>query len=179
MRGLTRAGVVAIAFCLLVSTAMLAACASHPQQVASPSGVSRLAVVYRDEMGDSFKLARAEVRIDGTSVWSCGDGEKALDATEPFLVFDGPVIQGARHVGVKLELRGSGAGIFSYLKGYRFAVQSEEEVQVRADPLLVEAVSYEQGGQTTPLEDRPAVRYRVYSVAGSTLPTRTACPTDQ
>ena len=72
---------------------------------------------------------------------------------------------------MKLEYRGHGYGIFSYLKGYRFKVQLEPHVhgapKARATTLRV--VGYEKGGPTAPLEERPAIRYieRVDTPAGT------------
>jgi len=56
--------------------------------------------------------------------------------------------------------RGHGYGVFAYLKGYRFKVRSTYTFAVpegRISTLYV--VGYEKGGPTTPLEERPAVRY--------------------
>ena len=58
--------------------------------------------------------------------------------------------------------RGSGYGVFSYVKGYSFKIRSSyaftaEEGKVTS----VRIVGYEKGGITTDLKDRPAVRYDV------------------
>jgi hypothetical protein len=59
-----------------------------------------------------------------------------------------------------LELRGHGYGVFSYLRGYRFEVRSSHSFTVtEGKAVTLRAIAYEKGGVTTPLEQRPAVRY--------------------
>ena len=61
---------------------------------------------------------------------------------------------------MNLEYRGHGYGIFSYLKGYRFKVRSSHTYTAAEGKLIhLRVVAYEKGGPTTPLEDRPDVRY--------------------
>ena len=60
----------------------------------------------------------------------------------------------------KLEYRGHGYGIFSYLKGYRFKVSSSHTfTAAEGKATTLRVVGYEKGGPTAPLEERPAVRY--------------------
>ena len=50
--------------------------------------------------------------------------------------------------------------MFAYLKGYRFRVRSTYTFTVPEGRVsTLQVVGYEQGGPTTPLEERPAVRY--------------------
>jgi hypothetical protein len=51
--------------------------------------------------------------------------------------------------------------VFSYLRGYRFEVRSSHSfTAVDGKTVNLDAVAYEKGGVTTPLEERPAIRYR-------------------
>ena len=64
-----------------------------------------------------------------------------------------------------LQYRGHGYGIFSYLRGYSFKTRSSRTFTVHEGKAFkLEVVGYEKGGVTTPLEDRPDVRY-IMSVA--------------
>jgi hypothetical protein len=59
-----------------------------------------------------------------------------------------------------LHYRGHGYGIFSYLRGYSFKTRSSRSFSVNEGKAMkLEVVGYEKGGVTTPLEDRPDVRY--------------------
>jgi hypothetical protein len=50
--------------------------------------------------------------------------------------------------------------VFSYLRGYRFEVRSSHSFTVtEGKAVSLKAIAYEKGGVTTPLEQRPAVRY--------------------
>ena len=61
---------------------------------------------------------------------------------------------------VLVNLQGNGYGVFSYLRGYRFEVKSSHSfTAVEGKTLSIQVVGYEKGGVTTPLEERPAIRY--------------------
>jgi hypothetical protein len=50
--------------------------------------------------------------------------------------------------------------VFSYLRGYKFEVKSSHSFTITEGKTVeLEAVAWEKGGVTTPLEQRPAVRY--------------------
>jgi len=61
---------------------------------------------------------------------------------------------------VLINLQGNGYGVFSYLRGYRFEVRSSHSFSaVEGKTMQVDAIAYEKGSVTTPLEERPAIRY--------------------
>jgi hypothetical protein len=50
--------------------------------------------------------------------------------------------------------------VFSYLRGYKFEVKSSHAFTVTEGKAIeLEVIAWEKGGVTTPLEQRPAVRY--------------------
>jgi hypothetical protein len=50
--------------------------------------------------------------------------------------------------------------VFSYLRGYKFEVKGSHSFTVTEGKTIeLEAVAWEKGGVTTPLEQRPALRY--------------------
>ncbi|PIE05298.1 MAG: hypothetical protein CSA75_05495 [Sorangium cellulosum] len=50
--------------------------------------------------------------------------------------------------------------MFSYLRGYKFEVRSSHSFTVtEGKSIKLRAIAHEKGGVTTPLEQRPAVRY--------------------
>jgi hypothetical protein len=56
--------------------------------------------------------------------------------------------------------RGNGYGVFSYLEGYKFKVQSSHTFNAEGGKVTtVKIVGFEKGGLTSDLKDRPAVRY--------------------
>ncbi len=117
-------------------------------------------ITHENKMGNSYKLVKVLYALDGAPIFNKADEEGSLgDATE-FDVYNGSIVPGEHTLTVKLEYRGNGYGIFSYLKGYRFKVSSSHTFTApegKASELRV--VGFEQGGPTAPLEDRPAIRY--------------------
>lgn len=121
---------------------------------------SKATVVFRNEMGGSFRLVKATFLLDGGPVFNKADDTGSLSEREQIDLFDGPVMPGDHTISVVLNFRGHGYGIFSYLKGYSFKTRSSRTFTVNeGKSARVEIVAYEKGGVTTPLEERPAVRY--------------------
>ena len=72
----------------------------------------------------------------------------------------GSIVPGEHTLNVSLEYQGHGAGIFTYLKGYRFKVRSNYTfTAAEGKSVSIRVVGFEKGGPTAPLEERPAVRY--------------------
>lgn len=121
---------------------------------------ARASIVFRNEMGGSFRLTKATFLLDGGPVFNKSDEGGNLAERDVIDLFDGPVMPGDHTISVVLHYRGHGYGIFSYLKGYSFKVRSSRTFTVgEGKAVKLEVVGFEQGGVTTPLEERPAVRY--------------------
>ena len=79
-----------------------------------------------------------------------------LDKREEFEIFNGRIVPGQHQIAVRLVYRGHGYGVFSYLEGYKFKVQSSYTFNAEAGKVTtVKVVGYEKGGITTDLKDRP------------------------
>ena len=117
-------------------------------------------IVFRNEMGGSFKLVKAVVLLDGGPIFNKSDEGGSLAEREILNLFDGPVMPGEHTLSVVLQYRGHGYGIFSYLRGYQFKTKSSRTFTVNEGKAIkMEVVGYEKGGATTPLEERPDIRY--------------------
>jgi hypothetical protein len=132
---------------------------------------SKAVIVHRNEMGSSFKLVRAVFALDGAPVFSRADEDgEGLNDSDEIELFNGSIVPGEHTLSVNLEYRGHGYGIFSYLKGYHFMVRSSHAFTAAEGKMIqLRVVAYEKGGPTTPLEERPDVRYveRIDSVTTS------------
>src|ERR1700754_1884635 len=125
-------------------------------------------------MGNSYKLVKVVYSLNGAPIFNKADEEGSLGDQEEFDIYNGSIVPGEHTLSVKLEYRGNGYGIFSYLKGYRFKVKSSHTFTApEAKALTVRVVGYEKGGPATPREERPAVQY-VERVAGIAAPTPAA-----
>jgi uncharacterized small protein (DUF1192 family) len=123
---------------------------------------AKAVLVHRNEMGSSFYLESVAYALDGAPVYSKTDVDGDLEKREEFEVFNGRVVPGNHQISVQMVYRGHGYGVFSYLEGYKFKVQSA--YTFNADPgkaLTVKVVGFEKGGMTAELKDRPAIRYDV------------------
>jgi hypothetical protein len=115
-----------------------------------------LRIAYRHEMA-GFRVIGASFAIDGELVLDTND--PAMLARKQTAVATTTTAPGPHEIGVTLVLAGTGHGIFSYLRQYRFEVRSSLEFTAsseRGSTLTV--VGYERGGPETPLERRPAAR---------------------
>lgn len=117
-------------------------------------------ISFHNEMGGSFWLTKATFLLDGGPILNKTDEDGNLAERDVIEIFDGPVMPGDHTLSVVLQYRGHGFGIFSYLKGYSFKIRSSRTFTVgEGKTIKVGVVGYEKGSVTTPLEERPAVRY--------------------
>jgi hypothetical protein len=129
---------------------------------------AKAVLIHRNEMGSSFKLVKAVFTLDGAPIFNKVDEEGNLGDQEERTIFDGSIVPGEHNLSVNLEYRGHGYGIFSYLKGYRFKVRSSHAFTAgEGKTITVKVVGYERGDPTTPLEDRPSIRYNERVSAGT------------
>jgi hypothetical protein len=121
---------------------------------------SQARIVHENKMGNSYRLVKVVYALDGAPIFNKADEEGALGDQNEFDIYNGSIVPGEHTLTVKLEYRGHGYGIFSYLKGYRFKVSSSHTFTApEGKALTLSVVGYEKGGPTAPLEERPAVRF--------------------
>ncbi|MEL7372782.1 MAG: dihydrolipoamide acetyltransferase [Myxococcota bacterium] len=123
---------------------------------------AKAVILHRNEMGSSFTLEQAGYALDGAPLFNKTDPEGGLDEQEQIELFNGSIVPGNHNISVFLLYRGNGYGLFSYLKGYTFRIQSSHAFTAEEGKITtVKVVAYEKGGFTTDLKDRPAIRYDV------------------
>jgi len=123
---------------------------------------AKAVLIHRNEMGSSFVLESAAYALDGAPIFTKADADGDLDKKQEIEIFSGRIVPGNHQVSVKLNYRGHGYGVFSYLEGYKFKVQSSYTFNAEGGKVTqVKIVGYEKGNLTTDLKDRPAVKYDV------------------
>ncbi len=135
---------------------------------------------HYNEMGDSFVLESVAYALDGAPIFTRTEADGDLTKSREFEIFNGRLVPGQHQVAVRLVYRGHGYGVFSYLEGYRFKVQSSYTFNAEPGKVTtVRVVGFEKGGLSTDLQDRPAVRYDVESSpdTGKPRPAPTASET--
>jgi hypothetical protein len=130
--------------------------------LSGPAGAGAQAMIYyNNQMGSSFRLTKAVFVLDGAPIYN-KTSEKGIKAKkkDKIKIYGGALVPGEHTISVHLEYSGFGYGFFAYLKGYKFKVRSSHAFSVdagKAKTLIV--VSFEKGGITTPLDERPALKY--------------------
>ncbi|MDX2051587.1 MAG: hypothetical protein SFV15_04290 [Polyangiaceae bacterium] len=123
-------------------------------------GGARAEIKFVNEMSNAFRLTSALFVLDGAVQYNKQDDSGALAEQKEIPIFNGAVPSGDHTLQVALKLRGHGYGVFSYLRGYQFDAKSSHSFTItEGKTVQVEVVAYEKGGVTTPLEERPAIRY--------------------
>jgi hypothetical protein len=123
---------------------------------------SKAVLVHRNEMGSSFYLESVSYALDGAPIYTKDDVDGDLERRDEFEIFSGRIVPGNHQLSVQLVYRGDGYGVFSYVEGYKFKVQSAYTFNAEAGRIsTIRVIGFERGGLTAQLKDRPAVRYDV------------------
>src|SRR4029078_2642138 len=123
-------------------------------------GGARAEIRFKNEMSSAFRLTRALFVLDGAVQYNKADDTGALASQPEIPIFSGSIPPGDHTLQVLIQLRAHGYGVFSYLRGYKFEVKSSHAFTVTEGKAIeLEVIAWEKGGVTTPLEQRPAVRY--------------------
>lgn len=123
---------------------------------------ARARILHRNDMGSNFTLRQASYALDGSSLYNRTAEDNSLDEQREIELFNGSIVPGNHNVSVFLLFQGNGYGVFSYLRGYKFKIQSSTVFTAEEGKLTtVKVVAYEKGGFTTDLQDKPDVRYEV------------------
>jgi hypothetical protein len=124
--------------------------------ISAGSGVP-LRVGFRNDTSAAFRLTGVALALDGELLFDANDGH--LMRQKRFMAITTRAWAGEHEVGARLYFAGHGHGVFAYLKGYRFEVVKQLRFTLKTDrDVELTVVGYEQGGVTTPVEERPAVR---------------------
>jgi hypothetical protein len=141
---------------------------------------SRATIRFQNELSSAFRITRVLVVLDGAVQYNKTDQSGALAEQAEIPIFNGSVPPGDHTLQVLVNLQGNGYGVFSYLRGYRFEVRSTHSfTAVEGKTINLDSISYEKGSVTTPLEERPAVRYVEKVVAGLSDPGGAPAPAAQ
>lgn len=123
-----------------------------------PQGGAAARIVHRNQMGASFRLERATYRLDGQIIFD--ETGAALDDRPEIELYGDAITPGEHTLSAALTYRGDGFGVFSYLRNYVFTLRSTHTFHLDpGDRITIHAVGYEQGGVTTDLTERPAIRF--------------------
>jgi hypothetical protein len=121
---------------------------------------SRVIVWHVNKMGGAYTMESIQYFLDGKNVFTKVDPGGSLDKQAEIKVHERTVPPGNHNVQVHMVLRGSGYGIFSYLRTYQFKVQSSYSFKVEDGKVtIVRVIANERGGLRKSFVDRPGVQY--------------------
>jgi hypothetical protein len=124
-------------------------------------GGARAEIAFKNELSNAFHLTGATFVLDGSVQYNKQDDSGALAEQKTIPIFSGSIPPGDHTLQVVLKLRGHGYGVFSYLRGYKFNVPATHSFTVtEGKAVKLDAVVWEKGDVTTPLEERPAIRWQ-------------------
>lgn len=134
------------------------------------SGITAAAkaeVVFENEMSSAFRLKRIVALYDGAPLATKTDEKDQIGDMKEVPLYNELVQPGDHTLQFLIEYQGNGYGIFSYLKGYKFEIRSTRSfTALEGKTVNIRVIGYEQGGPTTPIEEKPAVRYTEKVTAG-------------
>ncbi len=141
---------------------------------------ARAVIFHRNEMGAQFVLESVAYALDGAPIFTKVDANGDLDKREEFEIFNGRIVPGNHQIAVRMVYRGHGYGIFSYLEGYKFKLQSNQTFNAEAGKVTtVKVVGFEKGGITADIKDKPGIRYDISTAKDASLkPGNTPAPAE-
>jgi len=131
---------------------------------------ARAVIYHRNEMGSQFVLETVAYALDGAPIFTKVDSNGDLDKREEFEIFNGRIVPGNHQIAVRMMYRGHGYGIFSYLEGYKFKLQSNQTFNAEAGKVTtVKVVGFEKGGITADIKEKPGIRYDISTAKDSAM----------
>lgn len=125
---------------------------------------ARAVIVHGNEASSMLTLEEVLYFLDNQKIYYQSNREGVLDSQREFPIFEGSISPGNHVLSVEMVYRGNGK-IFTYLSGYVFRVKSAFPFfAAKGYETRVRAVGFEKGGLTTPLEERPSVRFELQRV---------------
>ena len=136
---------------------------ASPVAPAAPAAVAAVApaptafatVSFRNDVGKKLRLVEAHFAMDGEKL------PVILTTAEPgktYVIVSGAVKPGPHIVAARLTYQGY-RGVFSYMKGYKLNVRSNQVLTAPADRTVnFTVVGSENKGMTVPIEKRVSVR---------------------
>jgi hypothetical protein len=125
-------------------------------------GGARAEIAFKNDISNAFRLTGAVFVLDGVVQYNKQDDSEAgiLASQKEIPIFSGSIPPGDHSLQVVLHLHGYGYGVFSYLRSYKFDVRSSHTFTVTEGKTVgLEVIAWEKGDVTTPLEQRPAIRF--------------------
>lgn len=121
---------------------------------------ARASVTHINEVGPTFDLVSVVYYLDEAPVFKWVEGGGG-DIKTGMSVFDGSVVPGPHHLSVYLIFRGSGYGLFSYMKGYTFKLKAGYSFNVEEGQLVEVSVTAKDRGTLVKIDNRLYISFDI------------------
>ena len=150
------------------TSAPASAPASAPVAATQPVQLTRVKLRLHNNMGALLRLVQVRVSLDGALIYQKSDHSKRLDRqARDLTLFDGAVFPGNHTVSVMLVYRGTGLGLFSYVRAYIYRLRSSHTLRAPAGQKTTLTITgYKRGNIFWRLEQRPSIRFEVRGTPG-------------
>jgi len=119
---------------------------------------SRVVIWHINKIGPAYTMESIQYFLDGKNVFTRVDPGGSLDQLRELKLHEQAIPPGSHSLQVHAVLRGSGLGIFTYLKTYSFKVHSSYTFQVEdGKQTTVRVIANERPGHT--FVDKPGIEY--------------------
>jgi hypothetical protein len=130
----------------------------------SASG-ARSTIWHENKLGKGYTVESIRYFLDGQPKFAKVDTAAGLDDLQEVKVFEGAVPPGSHQLVVNMRLRGSGYGIFSYVKEVQLTVQATTTFTAEeGKSCAVRAILDERKGMGRSFTERPAVQFETQCV---------------
>lgn len=123
-------------------------------------GGAEAEIVFRNGMSNAFRVVGVLVVLDGAVQYN-ETGEEAPHRRQKLTpIFKGQIPPGDHTIQIVVKLQGHGYGVFSYMRSYKPTPKATHSFTVRqGQGIRIEIVAWEQGSATTPIDERPSIRF--------------------
>ena len=126
---------------------------------------ARSTVWHENKLGKGYTVESIRYFLDGQPKFTKVDTNSGLDDLKEVKVFEGAVPPGSHQLVVNMRLRGSGYGVFSYVKQVSLTVQATTTFTAEeGKSCAVRAVLDERKGLGRSFTERPAVQFETQCV---------------
>jgi len=124
-------------------------------------------IVFRNEMTNAFRVVSVLFVLDGAVLKKEQDDTGELAAKKSIPVLNGPISPGDHTLQVVVVFQGHGYGVFSYLRAHKYTTKHTHAFTVaEGKAVRIQTTAYETGGVTTPIDQRPNVRFTETIIGG-------------
>ena len=124
-------------------------------------------IVFRNEMTNAFRVVSVLFVLDGAVLKKEQDDTGELAAKKSIPVLNGPISPGDHTLQVVVVFQGHGYGVFSYLRAHKYTTKHTHSFTVaEGTAVRIQTTAYEKGGVTTPIDQRPNVRFTETIIGG-------------